>query len=250
MGYPGLVTVMLLVVMFAGAGCATVTVTDTQMLELVVVESKASPVETNISGDIYDPWKPFNSKIHAFNTDYFDQYLMKPVAGSYSEVVEEGERRLIRNVLDNLSSPKRLINSLLQGKFGGAGRELSRMIINSTLGGVGMADVAKYQFGIEKSDEDFGQTLEAWGWTTSRYLLVPFMPPMTVRDGVGFVVDQITSPVTYFFPIPFIGALAKDTVAYINNRGLQLEIDQHLEEPRYEDLRNSFFVKREELKVQ
>ncbi len=194
-----------------------------------------------------DPWKSFNSQMHAFNYDYFDRYLMKPVAGGYSEVVGEGERRLIRNVLDNITTPKRFLNSLLQGKFGGAGRELSRFVINSTLGGFGMTDVAKYQFGIEKSDVDFGQTLEVWGWTESRYMLVPFLPPMTLRDGVGFVVDQITSPITYIFPIPFIGALARDTVAYINNRGLRLETDKNLAEPLYGDLQNAYFIQRAEL---
>ncbi len=244
-----MVYLALLLIAMIVPGCATVTVTDSQMLELVVPDGRTSPIDTGLAvTNVYDPWRPYNSSIHSFNNEYFDQYLMKPIAGGYCAVVEDGERRVIRNVLDNLSSPKRLINSLLQGKFMGAGRELSRFIINSTLGGAGMADVAKYQFGLEKSDEDFGQTLEAWGWTTSRYLLVPFLPPMTVRDGVGFVVDQITSPVTYVFPIPFIGALTKDTVAYINNRGLQLEVDHDMAPPQYEDLRNSFLAKREEMK--
>ncbi|TAL09350.1 MAG: VacJ family lipoprotein [Nitrospirae bacterium] len=242
----------LLVVIMAGTGCVSMTVPASEPLDLLATaplpetEPTNAPVDANLT-EIYDPWQPFNSKIHTFNNDYFDQYLMKPVAGGYCTVVDEGERRLIRNMLDHLSMPKRFINSLFQGKFGGAGRELSRFVINSTLGGLGMTDVAKYQFGIEKSDVDFGQTLQVWGWTTSRYLLVPFFPPMTVRDGVGFVVDQITSPVTYVFPLPFIGAMAKDTVAYINNRGLRLETDQDLDAPQYSDLRNSYFTQRVEL---
>ena len=258
----------LLVVILAGAGCTTVTeVTAPDMLPLVlpatapqttvivpasqppvlvVIEPKAATVEA-IVPEVYDPWKTFNGTIHAFNTDFFDTHVMKPVAEAYSDIVGEGERRLIRNVLDNLTTPKRLINSLLVGKFRGAGRELSRFLINSTLGGLGMTDVAKYQFGIEKSDTDFGQTLEIWGWTDSRYLVVPFVPSLTLRDGVGTIVDIGLSPTTILVPIPFLGGLAKDTVAYVNNRGLRLEIDQDMEEPLYRDLRSSYFIEREAL---
>jgi phospholipid-binding lipoprotein MlaA len=214
--------------------------------EVVMTETTPVTLETDLA-EVYDPWMSFNGTIHTFNTDFFDTYFMKPVAGSYSEVVGEGWRRLIRNVLDNFTTPKRLINSLLVGKFGGAGRELSRFLINSTLGGLGMTDVAKHQFGIEKSDTDFGQTLEIWGWTTSRYLLVPFMPPLTLRDAVGTVVDMVMNPATIVFPIPFIGALAKDTLAYVNNRGLRLETDQNMEEPQYSELRSSYLVHRAEL---
>ena len=238
--------VAVLVAIMAGTGCVSVTAPASPPLELLATEPKTATIEANLA-EIYDPWKPFNSQIHTFNTDYFDRYLMKPVAGGYCEVVDEGERRIIRNILDNITMPKRFLNSLLQGKFGGAGRELARLVINSTLGGAGMTDVAKYQFGIEKSDVDMGQTLEMWGWTTSRYLVVPFMPPLTARDGVGFILDQILNPVTYVFPIPMIGSLAKETVAYINNRGLRLEIDLNKEEPLYGELRSSYFIQRAEL---
>jgi phospholipid-binding lipoprotein MlaA len=260
-----LFSTVLLVAILAGSGCATEIVPAPQPFELpanapptttivpvsqppvlVVIEPKATTVEA-IVPDVYDPWKPFNGAIHAFNTDFFDTYLMKPVAEGYSAAVTEGERRVIRNVLSNLSMPKRFINSLLVGKFRGAGRELSRLLINSTLGGAGMADVAKYQFGIEKSDTDFGQTLEIWGWTKSRYLVVPFAPSLTLRDGVGTVVDLVANPVTLFFPLPLVGGLAKDTLAYVNNRGLRLEIDQNLDEPIYNDERSSYFIQREEL---
>ena len=208
------------------------------------IEATPSSLLTNIA-EANDPWKPFNSQMHSFNNDYFDRYLMKPVATGYSAVVEEGERRVIRNMLDNLSTPKRVINSILQGKFKGTGRELARFLINSTFGGLGMADVAKYQFGIEKCDVDMGQTLEVWGWTTSRYMLVPFLPPMTVRDTVGFVFDEVFSPINYFFPLPFLGSLAKDTVAYVNNRGLRLETDLNDDEPLYSDSRILYFIQRE-----
>jgi phospholipid-binding lipoprotein MlaA len=255
----------LLVVTLAETGCATVTEPDllplvlpatepqtttivpaSQPPVLVLIEPKATTIEA-ILPEVYDPWKPFNGAIHTFNTDFFDTYLMKPVAGAYSTVVGEGGRRIIRNVLDNLTMPKRLINSLLVGKFRGAGRELSRFLINSTLGGLGTTDVAKYQFGIEKSDTDFGQTLEIWGWTESRYLVVPFMPSLTLRDGVGTVVDIGLSPFSVLVPIPLAGGLAKDTLAYVNNRGLRLEIDQNMEEPLYKELRSSYFIQREEL---
>src|SRR3972149_6594468 len=91
---------------------------------------------------------------------------------------------VIANGFDNIRFVPRFVNSLLQGKWGGAGRGLPRFLINSTLGIGGLFDAAKY-WGIEKSREDFGQTLAVWGAGSGPYLILPFMEPLTVRDGIG-----------------------------------------------------------------
>src|SRR3989441_11821155 len=101
--------------------------------------------------------RPPRSTLFPYTT-LFRSYVVKPAAKGYDVVVGDGEKQLIHNVFDFIGFPKRFVNSVLQGKWNGAGRELARFVINATLGGAGMTDVAKYQFGIEKSDEDTGQT--------------------------------------------------------------------------------------------
>jgi len=216
------------------------------MEEVVVTDTKLKKTEDE-TGD-YDPWEPFNDTMFTFNHDYFDRYLLKPVAKGYDVVIGDGEKQIIHNVFDNAAFPKRFINSLLQGKLAGAGRELSRFLINSTLGGAGMTDVAKYQFGIEKSDEDTGQTFATWGWTQSRYLVLPFLPPLTLRDGVGTVFDLAMDPVNYFIPFaPGVGRYAENTV---NERSSNLETFESVEEGTvdlYAAVRNAYLKKREKL---
>src|SRR3989442_3646635 len=99
-------------------------------------------------GGDYDPWEPFNDKMFTFNHDYLDVYVLKPAAKGYDVVLGDGEKQLIHNVFDCIGFPKRFVNSALQGKWNGAGRELAAFGINATLPGAVITDVAKYQFGI------------------------------------------------------------------------------------------------------
>ena len=219
---------------------------DQKLEEVVVTDTKLKTADEG-AGD-YDPWEPFNDTMFTFNHDYFDKYLLKPVAKGYDVVIGDGEKQLIHNIFDNVAFPKRFVNSLLQGKFGGAGRELSRFLINTTLGGAGMTDVAKYQFGIEKSDEDTGQTFAVWGWDKSRYLVLPIMPPLTLRDGVGAVFDLALDPINYF--IPFSGGIGRYSENAVNERSRNLETFESVEEGTldlYSAVRNAYLKKREKL---
>lgn len=213
--------------------------------EVVVTDTKLKTGLEDGIGD-YDPWEPFNDKMFTFNHDYFDRYLLKPVAKGYDAVIPDGEKQVIFNIFDNVAMPKRLINSLLQGKFMGAGRELARFLINSTIGGAGMTDVAKYQFGIERSNEDTGQTLGTYGWKQSRYLVLPLMSPLTVRDGVGYVFDLALDPINYFLPIvPSVGRRVEEVV---NDRARNLETFESVEEGTldlYSAVRNYYLRNRE-----
>ena len=146
-----------------------------KMEEVVVTDTK---LKTDDGAGDYDPWESYNEPVFRFNYNV-DKYALKPVAKGYNLFIGDGEKQIITNMFDNVAMPKRLINSLLQGKFGGAGRELARFVINTTLGGAGMTDVAKYQFGIERSDEDTGQTFATWGWNQSRYFVLPLLSPLT-----------------------------------------------------------------------
>src|SRR5712691_13408376 len=126
-----------------------------------------------------------------------DRYFLKPVAKDYNVIIPEPFQVLIANGFDNIAVVPRAVNSLLQKKWGGAGREVGRFLINSTLGIGGLFDAAKY-WGIEKSREDFGQTLGVWGVPPGPYLVLPLMGPSDPRDAAGFAVDYALA-VTPFF---------------------------------------------------
>ena len=195
----------------------------------------------------YDPWERFNEKVFEFNRQA-DRFVLKPVAKAYSVIVPEPFELMIANGFDNISFVPRLINSLLQAKFGGASRELSRFLINSTLGIGGLFDAAKY-WGIEKSREDFGQTLGVWGVSPGPYLIVPFLEPMTVRDGIGRGVDSLMNPLSYFIPFFWIGISLK-LGEIVNDRALNLELFQGFEESvvdLYSAVRHGYLRRREQL---
>jgi phospholipid-binding lipoprotein MlaA len=195
----------------------------------------------------YDPWERFNEKVFEFNRQA-DRLVLKPVAKVYSVVVPEPFELMIANGFDNISFVPRLINSLLQAKFVGASRELSRFLINSTLGIGGLFDAAKY-WGIEKSREDFGQTLGVWGVSPGPYLIVPFMEPMTVRDGIGRGVDSLMNPLSYVIPFIWTGISLK-LGEIVNDRALNLELFQGFEESvvdLYSAVRHGYLRRREQL---
>ena len=163
-------------------------------------------------------------------------------------IVPEPFEILINNGFDNIAFVPRAVNSLLQGKWGGTGREVGRFLINSTAGIGGLFDAAKY-WGIEKSREDFGQTLGVWGVGPGPYLVLPLMAPMTVRDGIGRGVDTLMNPLSYFVPLIWTG-LAMKVADTINERALNLDLFQGLEESvvdLYSAVRNGYLRRREQM---
>jgi phospholipid-binding lipoprotein MlaA len=199
--------------------------------------------------DIYDPWEPFNEKMFNFNLK-LDRYVLKPVARVWKTVIPEPFQVMISNGFDNLRFAPRFINNVLQGKFGGAGREMSRFLINSTAGIGGLFDPAKDYWGIRPSSEDFGQTLGVWGYGPGPYLVLPVLAPTTVRDGIGMGVDLLMDPFGYyvgFFPARFAMKLG-DT---INDRALNYDLFQGVEETTidlYSSVRH-FYLKRREQQI-
>ncbi len=195
----------------------------------------------------YDPWENFNEKMFEFNRK-LDRYFLKPVAKAYNVVMPEPFQVLIANGFDNIAFVPRTVNSLLQGKWGGAGREMSRFLINSTLGIGGLFDAAKY-WNIQKSREDFGQTLAVWGTGPGPYLVLPFLEPTTVRDGIGKAVDGALDPLSYV--LPFIWTrIAMKAGDVVNDRALNLDLFQGFEESvidMYSAVRNAYLRRREQL---
>jgi phospholipid-binding lipoprotein MlaA len=196
----------------------------------------------------YDPWEPFNEKMFEFNRGV-DRWVLKPVARGYMFVMPEPWQVLISNGFDNINFVPRLVNSLLQGKWGGAGRELGRFLINSTAGIGGLFDPAKDYWGISKSREDFGQTLGVWGSGPGPYLVLPFMEPLTVRDGVGKLVDTFLDPLSYVLPL-FYDRLAMKIGDVVNERALNYELFQGFEESvidLYSAVRHGYLQRRQKL---
>jgi phospholipid-binding lipoprotein MlaA len=192
-----------------------------------------------------DPWESFNEKMFWFNREVLDRYLLKPAATAWDFVLPDGVQRGIHNAFDNLKVVQRIVNNALQLKFTGAAKEVARFTINSTVGLVGFFDVAKDGFGIEQSDEDMGQTFGVWGMGPGPYLVLPFLPPLTVRDGIGYALDAAMTPIYYFIPwYASIGAGATDIV---NERSLNLDRFERVAESTidlYSAVRNAYLQRR------
>lgn len=135
----------------------------------------------------HDPLEGFNRAMYTFN-DKFDKYLLKPVAKGYRAITPKPVSKGIANFFGNLHDPGIMLNNLLQGKPKQAVSDLGRFLVNSTIGIAGLFDVAT-KMGMEKHNEDFGQTLAKWGVGDGPYLVLPFFGPSNVRDGAGLPVD-------------------------------------------------------------
>ena len=205
-----------------------------------------------------DPWESFNERMFRFNHEVLDRYFLKPVAKAWDFVLPDLVQRSLRNAVDNTNFMKRLINSLAQGKFVGASRELARASINTTIGIGGLFDVAGAGFGIKESDEDTGQTLGFYGVGPGPYLVLPLLPPMNVRDGLGSIVDRAMNPINYLIPFAAnadagttAGALIGITLTdAINQRSLNLETFEGIEQAvidLYSAVRNGYQQKREQM---
>ena len=145
---------------------------------------------------VYDPLEPVNRVLFQVN-DRLYFWVLKPAATGYRTVVPSEIRICIKNFFYNLFAPIRMANCLLQGKGSEAGNELLRLTINTTAGVGGLADVAARYPELQSSDEDLGQTLAVYGVGNGFYLVVPFMGPTTLRDGLSWIGDRYLSPVTW-----------------------------------------------------
>ena len=175
---------------------------------------------------VADPLEPFNQAMFRFNLT-LDEYLLRPVAGGYAAVVPLGARQGVTRFFRNLNVAPRVGNKLLQLELAGAGTELTRFLINSTVGGLGFFDVADRWFGLEAGYADFGQTLAKYGIGSGPYLVLPFFGPSTVRDAVGLGIDGAMQPTNYLLPtVPEqISARTGWLVgATVNARALNLEL--------------------------
>ena len=203
--------------------------------------------ESAAEGDDFDsdPWESFNDKMFWFNREVLDRFLLKPLATAWDFILPDPVQRGIHNMFDNLAVVRRVVNNTLQAKFLGAATELARFTINSTIGIVGFFDVAKDGFGIEQRDEDAGQTFGVWGMGPGPYLVLPFLPPLTVRDGIGYALDAAMTPYAYF--IPWYASFAGLLTNTVNERSLNLDRFERVTESTvdlYSAVRNGYLQRR------
>jgi phospholipid-binding lipoprotein MlaA len=180
-----------------------------------------------------------------FNREVLDRYILKPVATAWDFVLPDPVQKGIHNVFDNLAVVRRVVNNALQLKFVGSAKEIARFGINSTIGLAGLFDVAKDGFGIEQSDEDMGQTFGTWGMGPGPYLVLPFFPPLTIRDGIGYAIDTAMTPYIYF--IPWYATLGGTATNVVNERSLNLDRYERVAESTvdlYSAVRNAYLQRR------
>ncbi|MGF1629634.1 MAG: VacJ family lipoprotein [Kiloniellaceae bacterium] len=151
--------------------------------------------------DDNDPLEIPNRMFFAFN-EALDFAVIRPVAVTYRYIVPTGVRNTVRNFLRNLRSPVTLANDLLQGNLARAEITFTRFFINSTIGMLGLFDIAA-DSGFAYHDEDFGQTLGTYGAGEGFYLVLPILGPSSLRDGSGRIVDIFLDPLTYLAPQEF-----------------------------------------------
>lgn len=144
-------------------------------------------------GNPKDPWEGYNRAMYSFN-DAVDRAVLKPVAKGYDKVAPLPVRVGVGNVFGNLGDAWTGVNNLLQGKFVDGASDFGRVVVNSTVGILGVFDVAT-PLGLARHDEDFGQTLGTWGVGDGPYVVLPFFGPKTLRDAAGFGVDATADPV-------------------------------------------------------
>ncbi len=178
-------TAGLLAAALAAGGCATTTVAGEP-------NGDAAPRRAKV-----DPLEGMNRAVFAFN-EVLDDVLLEPVARGYVKVVPEVFRWMVTNALNNLADVRIAFNQLLQAKPLLAGSDLLRFGINTTFGFGGVADIAT-ELGLERHNEDFGQTMGRWGIANGPYLVLPLFGPSTLRDGLGLAVDVNTSPVVALY---------------------------------------------------
>jgi phospholipid-binding lipoprotein MlaA len=192
-----------------------------------------------------DPWEGVNRKIYVFN-DTLDSNIFRPIAKGYQAVVPDPVETGVSNFFGNLNDVRTALNNVLQLKLVDGASDTGRVLVNSTVGIVGIIDVAS-KMGLQKHNEDFGQTLGHWGIASGPYIMIPFLGPSTVRDGLALPVDFYTSPQTFLTEeVAVRNSLW--ALKFVNQRAELLSLDVVLEDvayDKYELLRNAYLSRRD-----
>ena len=200
---------------------------------LIVVAILLPGCATTGSLDEYsDPFEKYNRAVYKFN-DGVDKVLLKPIAKGYRKVIPSPVRRSVGNFFRNLLEPTTIINDILQGKIENAITDFARLLFNTSFGLLGIFDVAT-GMGIERHQEDFGQTFAVWGFKPGPYIMLPFLGPTNLRDGIGLLPYYlVTDPRLYnsdtTVNLALLGVNAVDSRAQLltGSKLLELQLDPY-----------------------
>lgn len=189
-----------------------------------------------------DPFERFNRTMFSVNEKL--DTVVKPVAQGYETIVPAPVKTGVGNFFGNIADVWTAVNNILQGKITESASDVGRVLVNSTLGILGLIDVAS-DFGLEKHSEDFGQTLGKWGVGTGPYLYWPLIGPKNLRDTLGFAVDATADPIPRIHDVPARNSLSG--VRLINTRASLLPAEKLVEEAafdKYNYIRDAYFQMR------
>lgn len=215
-------------------------------LKLVLLSIVLALTGCATNGDPRDPLEPLNRGVYKFN-DAVDEALFKPVAKGYKAVLPNPVRTGVGNFFANIDDALIAVNNLLQFKFGAALSDVGRLLTNTTIGVGGLFDVAS-GFGLEKHNEDFGQTLGYWGIGDGPFLMLPLLGPSNVRDTVGLAAYYYLDPVWRLSHTPTRSTLG--AIRFVDRRARLLDAEKILDEAAldpYTFLRDAYIQQRRNL---
>ena len=195
------------------------------------------------SGNPRDPIEGFNRAMFDFN-DGLDKAVIKPVAQGYESALPAPVRKGVTNFFGNIGDVFIAVNNVLQGKLPEAASDVGRVAINTTVGILGIVDFAS-DMGLEKHEEDFGQTFGRWGVSDGPYLVLPILGPSTLRDAAGLAIDLHTDPLGHYDDVPARNTLI--VTRALNERAGLLPVDKIVDEAaldRYAYIRDAYLQRR------
>jgi len=198
-------------------------------------------VGTASAENVDDPWENANRHVFAFN-EGIDKYLFKPLAKGYRAVVPDPVERSLSSFVANVGEVNNVFNGILQGSGETVANGTGRFLINSTVGVLGLFDVAS-SMGIERKPADFGQTLYEWGVDSGPFVMLPFFGPRTLRGGAAIPVDS-------FATLPYALNEYNEVWAYygletVNTRAQLLQAEELITGDKYIFTRNAYLQRRE-----
>ena len=184
----------LLIIVFSMSACSTGPAMEMENYSEPVFTADNilfEDAEAGSASNVYDPWGGMNRRIYNFNY-HFDKNFFLPVTRGYQTVTPDFAEEGVSNFFDNLRDVNTFLNSVLQLSPKKSAQSLGRVVVNSTIGLLGLIDVATF-FGIDRPVEDFGQTMGRWGVGAGPYLVVPVLGPSSLRDGIGLIPDTMVN---------------------------------------------------------
>jgi phospholipid-binding lipoprotein MlaA len=220
-------------------GCASQSANEQAELskkQEIVAESASPMAEAEENSD---PFEAVNRVFWDFNYEILDHFLVKPATIAYITITPQFVRSGLLNASENLSEPASAVNNLLQGKPVESLTSVGRFLLNSTVGIVGLFDVAS-TMGLEEKEEDFGEVLGVWGVGTGPYLMLPALGPSDFRSFTGSVVDNVYWPTT-ILDDPYV--IASNVIKIMEVRASLLEQEEILNRSldQYLFVRDAYF---------